>query len=92
MLGVTDREDIIGPPGDHVAILSTRITLVPRGCDPNVIAARLVRKATGRDTRLPEDEMGHAKAVESDGNRVLEAGGACSGTERLRWQRAARYE
>src|SRR5256885_1907408 len=27
---------------------------------------------------LPEDEMGHAKAVESDGNR--------SGTECLRWQ------
>lgn len=33
--------------------------------DPNRVAARVVREATGQDTSLPEDEPRHAKAVET---------------------------
>jgi len=42
--------------------------------DPNVIAARLVRKATGQDTTLPEDAERHEHAVES-GRRGGKVGG-----------------
>jgi hypothetical protein len=33
--------------------------------DPNRIAARVVRRATGQDETLPEDEPRHSKAVET---------------------------
>jgi hypothetical protein len=42
--------------------------------DPNIIAARVVRKATGQDTTLPEDADRHDRAVET-GQRGGKAGG-----------------
>jgi hypothetical protein len=42
--------------------------------DANVIAARLVRKATGQDTKLLEDDDRHERAVES-GRQAGKVGG-----------------
>ena len=53
--------------------------MTPMDRDPNVIAARLVRKATGQDETLPEDEPRHAKAVETG-----RAGGTGGGKSRAR--------
>jgi hypothetical protein len=50
------------------------ITMPSMDRDPNVIAARLVRKATGQDTKLPEDDDRHEHAVES-GRKAGKVGG-----------------
>ena len=48
--------------------------------DPNRVAARVVRLATGQDTTLPEDEPRHAKAVESGREGGIKGGRARADT------------
>ena len=70
--------------------------------DPNRVAARVVRLATGQDPTLPEDDERHAQHVESGGAGGRKGGPAraamltaeersasASRAAKARWQRSA---